>query len=81
MKSFYIDKYIECPFYSREESSVSRKIHCEGYKDGTHFHICFDSKELKKQHKKDFCKNENGYKKCPIYPVIKHKYVEGRDGK
>ena len=81
MKSFYIDKYIRCPFYSREESSVARKIHCEGYCDGTHFHICFDSKELKKLHKRTVCKNENGFKKCPLYPIIEKKYKEDSDGK
>lgn len=77
MKSSYIDKYIVCPFYSREEGSVTRKIHCEGFKEGTHLHICFDTKKLKKLHKKDFCKNENGFQKCPLYPVIDNKYEDG----
>ena len=79
MKSFYVDQYVACPFYSREESSVSRKIHCEGYQDGTHIHMCFDSKDLKRQHKKEFCKNR--YQSCPIYPIIEKKYKEDSDGK
>jgi hypothetical protein len=74
MKKSYIDRYIACPYYSREESNVARKIHCEGHTEGTHLHICFDRKELKKQHKKDYCKNENGFKKCPLYPIIEKKY-------
>jgi hypothetical protein len=76
MKNTYIDKYITCPFYSREESSVTRKIHCEGYMEGTHFHICFDSKDLKKLHKKKFCKNDKDYLKCPLYLVIAKRYKE-----
>lgn len=75
----YIDKYVVCPFYSREESSVTRKIHCEGHMEGTHIHLCFDTKELKKIHKKKHCKNVVGYKKCPLYPVILKKHREGDD--
>ena len=53
----YTDKNIVCPFYTREEpSNVARKIHCEGYKKGNHIHMCFDTIELKKAHKNDFCK-------------------------
>lgn len=79
MKSSYIDQYVVCPFYSREESSIARKIHCEGYKRGTHIHLCFDSKVLKKSHKKEYCKNEGAYHKCPLYPIIAKQYREGKD--
>ena len=80
MKSSYIDQYVVCPFYSREESSITRKIHCEGFKKGTHIHLCFDNKDLKKAHKKKFCKDEKGYLKCPLYPVIiKQHREDGND--
>ena len=72
----WIDRYVLCPFYSREEGSVSRKIHCEGYAKGNHIHLCFDSKDAIKAHKKKYCKNDGGYKKCPIFPVIFKKYLE-----
>ena len=73
----YTDKNIVCPFYTREEpSNVARKIHCEGYKKGNHIHMCFDTIELKKAHKNDFCKNSKGYTKCPLYPVILKRYEE-----
>ena len=79
MKSSYIDQYVVCPFYSREESCITRKIHCEGYKKGTHIHLCFDNKELKKLHKKKFCKDERGYQKCPLYPAIAKQHREDED--
>ena len=75
----YKDPYIVCPFYSREESVRAVKIHCEGIKKGTHLHLCFDNKELKKQHKKAHCKNETDYKKCPLYSVISKQFREVGD--
>ena len=76
MKKFYMDVTVICPFYAREDPNITRKIHCEGYREGTHIHLCFDSKELLKLHKKKFCKNETAYKKCPLYPAILRKYRE-----
>jgi hypothetical protein len=76
MKKTYIDQYVLCPFYSREESIVTRKIHCQGFKEGTHIHICFDKKDLKKAHKLKHCKDGIGYRKCPLYSVIAKQYQE-----
>lgn len=76
MKKTYIDKYVACPYYSREESYVTKKIHCEGCVEGTRLHLCFDLKELKKSYKKNFCKNKNGFKNCPLYSIIAKKYRE-----
>ena len=76
MKKTYMDRYIACPYYTREESNVAKKIHCEGCTEGTHLHICFDRKDLKKLHKKNLCKNENGFMKCPLYSIIAKKYRE-----
>ena len=78
-EKYYKDVNVVCPFYSREESDKSRKIHCEGYMDGTHLHIHFDTKELKKLHKKKYCKSITGYKSCPLYPAIAKKHKEGEN--
>ena len=73
MKSRYVDPYVTCPFYSYEESSSFRKIHCAGYKDGIVIHIYFSDKTLKKLHKKKYCKSN--YKECPLY-IANLKYSE-----
>ena len=67
MKSRYVDPYVVCPFYAYEEASTSRKIHCEGYTKGVHNQLYFKTKDLKKTHKKMFCKNADAYQKCPLY--------------
>jgi hypothetical protein len=67
MNTRYIDPRVVCPFYTYEESSTARKIHCEGYKKGIYVHLYFKTKGLKKAHKTRFCKNQNGYQKCPLY--------------
>lgn len=74
---YYKDMYVVCPFYSREDTEIERKLHCEGYCAGNHIHMCFDNKELIKEHKKRYCKNVKGYHKCPIYPAIVRKYKGG----
>ena len=66
MRNGYIDPYVICPLYSREESNEARKIHCEGYKKGVYVQLYFRSKGLKKAHKTNFCKNQD-YKACPLY--------------
>ena len=76
---YYRDQSVACPFYSREESLVIRKIHCEGYAVGNHIHVCFDSKELIKAHKNKFCKKASGHKKCPLYQIIAKKYQEEKN--
>ncbi len=67
MKSRYVDPYVICPYYSYEESSSYRKIHCAGYTKGVVTHLYFSDKTLKKLHKKRFCKNSTTYKECPLY--------------
>ena len=68
----YIDPYVVCPFYKREEANKIRKIHCEGFCEGIHIHIYFDNKEHKKAHKKNMCKSKDGYKECPIYKAVEY---------
>ena len=67
----YMDKSVVCPFYSQEEPL---KLHCEGYSTGNRIHLCFDCKERKVSHKKVFCNDVNGYKQCPLNPVIMKQY-------
>ena len=74
MKSRYVDPYIVCPFYAYEESSTTRKLHCEGYRKGVHTQLYFASKELKKAHKKRFCKKD--YQNCPLYQGNSNHYRE-----
>lgn len=66
MNTRYTDPYVICPFYSYEESSTVRKIHCEGYKKGVYLHLYFKTKELKNAHKKSFCKSSESYQNCPL---------------
>ena len=79
MDKRYIDPYVVCPYYSCEESSVARKIHCAGYKKGVYVHLYFKTKELKKVHVKCFCKNQNNYQKCPIYHCNSEYKEEGNE--
>ena len=70
MRNGYVDNYVVCPLYSREESNEHRKIHCAGHKKGVYMQIYFRRKELKREHKNKFCKNINEYKKCPLYSGV-----------
>jgi hypothetical protein len=72
----YMDKAVVCPFYILEEK---QKIRCEGYCEGTSFHIRFDGKEKKKLHKQKYCKDMKGYENCPLYPAINEQYEEDED--
>lgn len=67
MNTRYVDPYVVCPYYSYEEASTVRKIHCEGYQKGVYVHLYFKTKKLKNAHKKGFCKNQNAYHRCPLY--------------
>jgi hypothetical protein len=79
MKSRYVDPHVVCPFYSYEESSVTRKIHCEGYRKGVYMQLYFEKKDLKKIHKKRFCIDANNYQKCPLYQGNIMRYREDND--
>lgn len=81
MRNGYVDPYVVCPLYSREESNEVRKIYCEGYKDGVYVHLYFRKKGLKKAHKTNYCKNANAYHKCPLYQGISEYQKENDDEK
>ena len=72
----YMDESVVCPFYAEGETV---RIRCEGYCKGTHLHISFDCKERLKLHKKKYCDRLDGYKSCPIYPVIMKQYESKED--
>ena len=76
MNKRYIDPYVVCPFYAYDEVSTVRKIHCEGYKKGVYVHLYFKTKGLKKDHKRNFCNNQEAYKKCPLYQGNSNHYKE-----
>jgi hypothetical protein len=79
MHTRYVDPYVVCPFYSYDEVSTVRKIHCEGYKKGVYVQMFFKTKGLKKKHKKCFCNNQDGYQKCPLYRGSLEYYKENDD--
>jgi hypothetical protein len=68
MRTGYVDHYVVCPLYSREESNLIRKIHCEGYKKGVYVQLYFRKSKLKLAHKSNYCKSD--YKKCPLYQAV-----------
>ena len=72
MRTGYVDNYVVCPLYSREESNEIRKIHCEGYKNGVYVQLYFRDKNLKQLHKNHYCKNMSAYEKCPLYQCSKY---------
>jgi hypothetical protein len=75
MHSLY--KGAKCPFY---QSSDKLKVKCEGFSEGTRIGLFFaDSKQMNR-HTKIFCRNINGYKNCPLYPVIMKQYESKEDG-
>ena len=69
----YADATTVCPFYLDEETL---KLHCEGFTKGTQIHLCFDSKERKREHKKKYCHGLNCYEQCPLNSVIMAQYEE-----
>lgn len=68
MRNGYVDQYVVCPLYSREESNLIRKIHCEGYKKGVYVQLYFRKSKLKSIHKTNYCKKN--YNKCPLYQAV-----------
>ncbi len=77
MRNGYVDHYVLCPLYSREESNVIRKIHCEGYKKGIYVQLYFRKTKLKIAHKSTYCKND--YQKCPLYQSVIGYKKESKD--
>lgn len=72
MKS-YVDKYVKCPFYHREESF---KIICEGIDPSTSTVLMFHMQDGLKLFKKSHCYALNS--KCPIAKMLYSKYDEVR---
>lgn len=71
----FVDKYIVCPFYQKEERT---KIHCEGIDKNTLIQLYFINKEFKMLHEKRYCMDLNNYTKCPLYTIIAKQY-EGKE--
>lgn len=72
----YMDESVVCPFYIEGNFL---KIRCEGYGEGTRFHISFDCVPRMKKHLKTYCNCMNGFESCPLYPVILKQYGEEKD--
>ena len=79
MNSRYIDPYVVCPFYSYDETTTVNKIHCQGYKEGVFVQVFFKKREVKKEHKKCYCNNTEGYQNCPLYKGNLQHYEECQD--
>jgi hypothetical protein len=73
---YYSDKYVQCPFYKNEQGV---QIHCEGFSENNRLHLWFESKEALTAHKKQYCKNGNSHRKCPLYGAINKQYEESGD--
>ena len=67
----YNDKKVLCPFYILEDRF---RLRCEGYCEGTWIQLRFRDSDIKKEHKRKYCKDINGYKQCPLHPVIMVQY-------
>lgn len=59
----------KCPFYDSEEA---QKVVCEGVKENTGIHICFETPASQKEYKHEFC--YNNYQGCIIYKALYGKY-------
>lgn len=70
MRNGYVDAFVVCPLYIREESNEIRKIHCEGYHKGVYMQMYFRKKEQKRVHKKKYCKSLEGHKECPVFKGV-----------
>ncbi len=72
--SNYLDKYVKCPFFSKQEG---KKIYCEGFEDGIHIHLSFKDNSLLLRHRHYHCNSVSGCQTCPIYKVASEKYEKG----
>lgn len=59
----------KCPFYDSEEA---QKVVCEGVKENTGIHICFETPASLREYKIEFC--YNNYQGCIIYKALYSKY-------
>lgn len=72
----YMDESAVCPFYLEGEGL---RIRCEGYGEGTRFHISFDCRLRMRSHAKKYCNKMDGFESCPLYPVIMKQYESKED--
>ena len=61
----------KCPFYDSEEA---QKVVCEGVKENTGIHLCFETTASQKEYKSEFFYNY--YQSCIIYKALDSKYEE-----
>lgn len=69
----YVAKEVVCPFYRREDTAVN-KIFCEGFCTTCSIQLTFKGKAQLTTHKETHCNSFEGYKRCPLYPVINKQY-------
>lgn len=71
----YVDKNAVCPFYTKQEGL---RVYCEGFCRDNSLNVVFRRNIDMDEHKTHFCCNINGYRKCPLYPVIEKQYEDNQ---
>lgn len=63
-----------CPFFQNSDEDF--KVKCTSGE--TTVHLCFPDRRTVNKHMNTYCKNINGYKECPGYPVQLWEYKQNR---
>ena len=63
-----------CPFFKNADEDF--KIKCTG--GGRTVLLCFPDRRTVNKRMKAYCKNINGHKECPCYPVMLWEYKQIR---
>lgn len=69
----YVSNNVVCPFYHKEDAE-GRKIFCEGFCKGNSLQISFKKIDQLMVHKDTHCNSMEGYKRCPLFPIINKQY-------
>lgn len=72
----HLIKSAVCPFFL---NATAFGIKCEGFGDAVTVKLCFGCKESMKAHSNRYCTRLDGYKECPLYPMIMEQYKEDDD--
>ena len=72
----HLSKSAVCPFFVTANTS---SIKCEGYNEGTNLRLIFFDREKMDNHTRLYCNNMDGFKSCPLYPIIMKQYEEDGD--
>lgn len=73
MPTRWIDKFVKCPFYKREDNN---RIVCEGISEKSTISLSYEHHDDKVQYMRTRCESIEGCRRCPIHSLLERRYVD-----